>query len=210
MKDSERIVFVDYIRVIACFLVMLVHASENFYGADLSGMAGNVSMLANESNRFWVAFFDGGVARTCVPLFMVVSAFLLVPLKPGVGMGEFYKRRLLRILPPFVVFMLLYTFLPLAWGGMSWEQSLADLKMLPFNFPSMAGHLWFVYPLIGLYIIIPVVSPWLEKASAKDELTFIGLFAFSTLLPWLHRFVSSELWGECFWNGFSMLWYCSG
>lgn len=210
MKDSERIVFVDYIRVIACFLVMLVHASENFYGADLSGMAGNVSMLANESNRFWVAFFDGGVARTCVPLFMVVSAFLLVPLKPGVGMGEFYKRRLLRILPPFVVFLLLYTFLPLAWGGMSWEQSLADLKMLPFNFPSMAGHLWFVYPLIGLYIIIPVVSPWLEKASAKDELTFIGLFVFSTLLPWLHRFVSSELWGECFWNGFSMLWYCSG
>lgn len=28
--SREHVVFVDYIRVIACFLVMLVHASENF------------------------------------------------------------------------------------------------------------------------------------------------------------------------------------
>lgn len=71
--NGERIVFVDYIRVIACFLVMLVHASENFYGADSSGLAGSFSQLANEANRFWVAFYDGGVSRFCVPLFMVVS-----------------------------------------------------------------------------------------------------------------------------------------
>ena len=52
---EDRIVFVDYIRVIACFMVMLVHASENFYGADSSGLAGSWSMLANEANRFWVS-----------------------------------------------------------------------------------------------------------------------------------------------------------
>lgn len=209
-KDNQRIAFADWLRVVACFLVMLVHASENFYGADSSGMAGNMSMLANESNRFWVAFYDGGVARTCVPLFMIISAYLLVPMRPGVTMTQFYRRRFTRILPPMIIFMLLYAFLPLLWGGMTWEQSMADFRMLPFNFPSMAGHLWFMYPLISLYLIIPVVSPWLERASAKDERIFIYLFCFSTLLPWLHRFVSNELWGECFWNGFTMLWYCSG
>jgi len=36
----------------------------NRAGDDASGLAGNVSMLLNESNRFWVAFYDGGVART--------------------------------------------------------------------------------------------------------------------------------------------------
>ena len=140
-----------------------------------------MSMLANEANRFWVAFYDGFVARTCVPLFMIVSAFLLVPMKNGVTMGEFYRKRFPRILPPMLVFMVLYTFLPLLWGGMQWEQSLADLKRLPFNFPSMAGHLWFMYPLISLYLIIPVVSPWLERASAKDELIFLGIFGISTI-----------------------------
>ena len=97
----EHVAFVDYIRVIACFLVMLVHASENYYGTEnASGLASNLSQLANESNRFWVAFYDGFCGRISVPLFMIVSAFLLVPMKPGVGMGQFYRRRFLRILPP--------------------------------------------------------------------------------------------------------------
>lgn len=112
--EKKQIVFIDYIRVVACFLVMLVHASENFYAADASGLAGNVSMLANESNRFWVSFYDGALGRICVPLFMVVSAFLLVPIKEGLTMHAFYKRRFMRILPPFIVFQLLYTFIPLA------------------------------------------------------------------------------------------------
>ena len=207
---KERIPFIDYIRVVACFLVMLVHASENFYGADSSGLAANMSMLANEQNRLWVALYDGALGRISVPLFMIVSAFLLVPMPKGTTMTQFYRRRFLRILPPFFCFLLLYSLLPLAWGGMTWEQSVQDLEMLPFNFPSMGGHLWFMYPLISLYLIIPVVSPWLERATAKDELIFIGIFAFTTLTPWLHRFVSPELWGECFWNQYSAFWYCSG
>lgn len=208
--DNGRITFVDYIRVIACFMVMLVHASENFYGADSSGLAGNMSMLATESNRFWVSFWDGGVSRTAVPLFMIVSAFLLVPMKPGMSMTDFYKRRFMRILPPFIVFLLLYTFLPLLWGGMSWNQSLNDLRLLPWNFPSMGGHLWFMYPLLGLYLFIPVISPWLERATAKEERIFIGIFVFTTFIPFFHRFVNAELWGECFWNEFTLFWYFSG
>ena len=202
MKD--RIAFVDYIRVIACLLVMVVHASEQFYNM------GPVSQVVNEDNRLWVSVYDGFFGRISVPLFMIVSAFLLVPMKTGMTMSQFYHRRFLRILPPFVCFLVLYAILPATWGGFTWDDAIEQLKMVPFNFPLWGGHLWFMYPLISIYLIIPVVSPWLEKAGAKDELTFLGIFAFSTLIPWLHRFVSPELWGECFWNQYSALWYCSG
>ena len=208
--SHDRVVFVDYIRVVACFLVMLVHASENFYAADSSGLAGCVSMLVNEDNRFWVAFYDGTLGRISVPLFMIVSAFLLVPMKSGYTMTSFYKRRLMRVVPPMVVFMFAYTFLPLLWNGMTWEQSMTDLMHLPFNFPSMAGHLWFMYPLISVYLIIPVVSPWLERASARDESVFLALFFASSFTPFIHKFITPEVWGECFWNGYGMFWYVSG
>ena len=209
----QRIPFLDYLRVMACLMVMLVHASENFYGviydADATGgLAGNLSLLVNEQNRFWVSFWDGAVSRTAVPLFMITSAFLLVP--TTMTMTQFYRRRFMRILPPFVLFLVLYAVLPLLWGGATTDQALHDLSLLPFNFPMQAGHLWFMYPLISLYLIIPVVSPWLQQASARDERLFIGLFAFTTLTPWLRRFVTPELWGECFWNGFSAFWYVSG
>lgn len=205
----KRIVFLDYIRVFACFLVMVVHASENFYGAPGStDMAGPQSFLANEADRLWVAVYDG-FSRMAVPLFMIVSAFLLAPMKEGQTSWQFYRQRCLRILPPFFIFMILYSTLPMLWGQIDGETSLKDMSRIFLNFPTLAGHLWFMYPLISLYLFIPIISPWLKKATAKEELFFIGLFALSTCMPYLNRWCG-ELWGQCFWNEYHMLWYFSG
>lgn len=206
--NRERVVFVDYIRVIAPLMVMLVHSSECFYA--VSGMDGDFSRIDNAANRFWVPFYDGFLCRSCVPLFMMVSAYLLVPMKQGVTMAGFYRHRFKRILPPFVFFMFLYSLLPLLWGAMTWDDCVESLKTLPLNFVPMGGHLWFMYPLIALYLIIPVISPWLERSTAKEERLFLLFFAVSTFFPYLHTAVSDELWGECFWNEFHALWYFSG
>ena len=205
----KRIVFLDYVRVFACFLVMIVHASENFYGAAGStDMAGPQSYLPSEADRLWVAVYDG-FSRMAVPLFMIVSAFLLAPMKEGQTMWQFYRRRCIRILPPFFIFMILYSTLPMLWGQLNEETSLKDLSRIFLNFPTLAGHLWFMYPLISLYLFIPIISPWLKKATAKEERFFIGLFLLSTCIPYLNRWCG-EVWGQCFWNEYHMLWYFSG
>ena len=205
----KRIVFLDYVRVFACFLVMIVHASENFYGAAGStDMAGPQSYLPSEADRLWVAVYDG-FSRMAVPLFMIVSAFLLAPMKAGLTSWQFYRQRCIRILPPFFIFMILYSTLPLLWGQIDAETSLKDISRIFLNFPSQAGHLWFMYPLISLYLFIPVISPWLNKATAKEERFFIGLFLLSTCMPYLNR-CFGEVWGQCFWNEYHILWYFSG
>ena len=205
----KRIVFLDYVRVFACFLVMVVHASENFYGAEGStDMVGPQSYLGNETDRLWVAVYDG-FSRMAVPLFIIVSAFLLAPMKAGLTSWQFYRQRCIRILPPFFIFMILYSTLPLLWGQIDAETSLKDISRIFLNFPSQAGHLWFMYPLISLYLFIPVISPWLNKATAKEERFFIGLFLLSTCMPYLNR-CFGEVWGQCFWNEYHILWYFSG
>lgn len=205
----KRIAFLDYVRVFACFLVILVHASENYYGAvGASDMAGPESYLANEADRLWVSIYDG-FSRMAVPLFMIVSAYLLVPMKEGQSMWQFYRRRFTRILPPFIIFLVLYSTLPMLWGQIDSETSLKDLSRILLNFPTLAGHLWFMYPLISLYLFIPMISPWLSKAGAKEERFFIGLFLLSTCIPYLNRWFG-EVWGQCFWNEYHGLWYFSG
>jgi surface polysaccharide O-acyltransferase-like enzyme len=207
---KKHIVFIDYLRAVACFMVMMVHVTENFYIPDTAA-GDNMIRIADEANRFWIAFWNGGIARTCVPLFMIASAFLLVPLKPGTTMLGFYRNRFLRIGPPMLIFLVIYAVLPVFMGYFGWSEAGFFLRRIPLNFPDMAGHLWFMYPLISLYLIIPVVSPWLEKASAKDEGVFLGLFALSTFIPFIHKLTPhSYVWGECWWNNFHMLWYCSG
>ena len=165
----KRIAFLDYVRVFACLLVMVVHASENFYGAAGTGeMAGPQSFLQNEADRFWVSLYDG-FSRMSVPLFMIISAYLLVPLKEGQSMWQFYRRRFLRVGPPTILFMLLYSTLPLLWGQIDSATATRDLSRLLLNFPSLAGHLWFMYPLISLYLFIPIYPPGCAKQQPKKK-----------------------------------------
>lgn len=206
---QQRIAFLDYVRVFACFLVILVHASENFYGAEGStDMAGPQSFLHNEADRLWVSVYDG-FSRMSVPLFIIVSAFLLAPMKAGMTTWEFYRKRALRILPPFFVFMVIYSIIPVLRDQADVAITARDLSRILLNFPTLAGHLWFMYPLFGLYLFIPVISPWLNKATEKEERFFIILFLISTCMPFLNRWCG-ELWGQCFWNEYHMLWYFSG
>ena len=65
--------------------------------------------------------------------------------------------------------MILYSTLPMLWGQIDGETSMKDLSRIFLNFPTLAGHLWFMYPLISLYLFIPIISPWLRKATAKEE-----------------------------------------
>ena len=45
--DKDRIPFLDWLRVMACFMVMAIHAAENFY---LGGEAPNVTFIASRAD----------------------------------------------------------------------------------------------------------------------------------------------------------------
>ena len=191
----KRIAFLDYVRVFACFLVMLVHASENFYGAAGStDMAGPQSFLQNEADRLWVSVYDG-FSRMSVPLFMIVSAYLLAPMKKGQSCWQFYRKRFLRIMPPFIFFMVLYSTLPMLWGQIDGEQSLNDLSRIWLNFPALAGHFWFMYPLISLYLFIPVTVAGEGLGQGRTFLhrTVPGFYLYTFPQPLVWRGVGTVL-----------------
>lgn len=210
-NDADRYVWVDWMRVLACFMVMVVHSTEPFY------LGGNGSLIASGSDAWWAAFFDS-IVRCCVPLFIVASSFLQFPLHYSAG--EFFKRRAVRILVPFAIWSLFYAFY--------WGEPVSNLKDLLLNFNYAAGHLWFVYMIIGLYLIMPLLSPWAEKVGRKELGIYIGIWLFTTLIPLVRDWASSEplafaygptgiprpaqfpLWGEASWNAYGTFYYVSG
>ena len=91
MKTSlsgERIVFLDYLRVVAIFMVLVVHSIEPFY------LGGEGTLLSSYGDAMWVTFLDSAL-RCAVPLFVMTSSYLLVPVA-GDGI-TFLKRRFLRV-----------------------------------------------------------------------------------------------------------------
>ena len=92
--EKERIYFLDYLRVVACFMVMIVHASENYYlcpaaDAPVGEMVDVVSKITSADARLWVSVFDG-FCRMSVPLFMITSAYLLCPMQEGLSWRSFF------------------------------------------------------------------------------------------------------------------------
>ena len=47
----KRVVFLDWMRVIACFMVMAIHAAEPFY---LGGEAPNITYIASRWDMIWI------------------------------------------------------------------------------------------------------------------------------------------------------------
>ncbi|MBN2162711.1 MAG: acyltransferase [Pontiellaceae bacterium] len=191
--------FLDYLRVIAIAMVLIVHASEIFYIGD-DGIA------ISGTDGFWVNLLNSA-ARSCVPLFVMASGYLLLPVTQSPGV--FYTRRLSRILIPFIIWSILYATLPALWGQMQVSDVKHQLLTLTYNFNLSSGHLWFVYMLIGLYLIMPVLSPWLQTTSKRFLQAAIAIWFISTFHHVIKLIVPGML-GECYWNEFHSLYYVSG
>ena len=212
-KSENRVVWVDWLRVVACLMVIFVHATEPFY------LGGEGSQILTKVDAFWASFFDS-VVRACVPLFIVASSYLQFPLH--YSSGEFFRRRAVRVLVPFVLWSAVYAFV--------WGEPAENFKNLLFNFNYAAGHLWFVYMLIGVYLLMPLLSPWAERVSKRELQVYLAICVFTTLVPiirdWysgggenltviygvsgLPRQALTPLWGEASWNAYGTFYYLSG
>ncbi len=206
----ERVIWLDWMRVAACLMVIVVHATEPFY------LGGDGSLILTRTDAFWASFFDSFV-RACVPLFIIASSYLQFPLH--YSSEEFFRRRAVRILVPFVLWTVVYA---LVWGS-----PVQNFKDLLLNFNYAAGHLWFVYMLVGVYLLMPLLSPWAERVGRTELRIYLGLWLFTTVIPLLRDWVFGAppvvygvsglprqalfpLWGEASWNAYGVFYYLSG
>lgn len=189
----------DIIRVLACYLVIQLHTGEFYYiGANGTVLPGY--------GPFWVGILNS-LCRTAVPLFVMVSGFLLLPVREEIS--TFFKRRFTRVLIPFVLWCILYAVYFALKGQTTWLQAGINSLHIPVNFGTEVGHLWYIYMLIGLYLFIPLISPWVAIASRKSMGLYLILWAVSLCVPYIHL-VYPQVLGECFWNHTPLLYYFSG
>lgn len=206
----KREIWLDYLRVAACFMVMVIHATEPFY------LGGDGALILTSADAFWVAFFEA-VSRCCVPLFLLASSYLLFPLHYSAG--EFFRRRSVRILVPMLLWTLVYAFV--------FGDPVSNLKGLLLNFNYAAGHLWFVYMLAGVYLLMPLLSPWAEKVGKKELSVYLCIWLLTLFFPYVREWAGGippliqaadglpaaapfPLWGEASWNSFGTFYYVSG
>ena len=188
----------DLLRVIAIYMVMQIHTGEFEY----IGAGGAVLHTPGS----WAVGWTNSLLRVCVPLFVMISGFFLFPIEDE---RKFFRKRFTRLLIPFVVWCVVYAFYYYATGAATLHDTLLNIAKIPVNYGTDVGHLWFVYMLMGIYLIAPVLSPWIVSANRQSVERFLWLWGITLLLPYIHLYFP-QVWGECYWNATPTLYYFTG
>lgn len=177
---KERIIAYDYIRIVAMLMVVACHCFGDTTGASPT----LISLLSY-------------MEMPCNGLFFAVSGALLLPVNVTADKtGKFLVKRLTKVVIPTVVWSVVYL-------AISGKLNIASICSIPFT-PVGASIFWFVYVMVGLYIISPVISPWLEKADKRTLLLYLGIWCISLCYPIIRNWLPVHV------SEVSSLYYLSG
>ena len=174
-STKEILSWADLIRVVAIYLVVVVHVS-----GQLTNIWGRIPV-----DQWLIADIYGGIARVCVPLFFMISGYLLLPRSES--LDTFYLKRMPRIIVPLVAWSLIYL------GWYCGNHPNTCTPTLAWNLLLAQGsyyHLWFLYSLLSIYLILPVLRLMFRPEPDKKVLWYlIGLWLiFQPILTMAHKF----------------------
>lgn len=163
-----RIYYLDALKVIAIFAVVLIHsASTPLY------------TTTPDDALFVYANFLDSISRFCVPLFFMASGAAI--LSRDYEISEFYKKRLTKIIPVLVFWALVY----LAFRVFVKGEYIAPLDALKAFFDGhVYYHLWFLYVIVILYLLSPFMRRLVVSLSREEALMLFGVWLLvAVLLP---------------------------
>lgn len=184
----QRFDALDFIRVMATISVVVLHAAAPVlyqYGTTPGSVWATHSAI------------DSAV-RICVPLFFMVSGFLLLssPTNTSEGMLREVVRRLLRIGLPLLAWSVFYQIGNAYANGQPVTATLVGEAVLQVFRGAAVYHLWFIYELGMLYILLPVLRA--IAGSPRTGLYFTAVWLGLALISLMADLTGSAAWTRNF------------
>lgn len=176
----EKTYYIDALRVLFTFGVIYLHSASMALRADMNSLGWMVSNLV--TSLFTIA----------VPVFFMMSGALILSSPKTDDLSYTLKKRV----PHLVVPLLAWSLLRLLWSL---------LRSDPLDFSSFASalisipsapagiHLWFLYYLVPLYMIAPLIKKLLDNISEKLVLYILGIWALIALLSSVSDFLPASV-----------------
>ena len=169
-QTQNRVFYLDVLRVIACLCVIMIHAGGSFVVENIG------------SADFWVGNFLDSLSRICIPLFVMISGALML--------DEGYRYSAKKIRGHIVKMLIFFAF----WSTLYcvWYEVIQPLRhSTPISAWGIVKalvtgpyHFWFVYMIIGLYLIVPLLRLWVKKENIRYVRYFLILSAiFCLIIP---------------------------
>ena len=171
----ERLYWIDQLRVLACFAVVLLHVSGvAVVEAKFASIDWHIGNLLDSATRW------------SVPVFVLISGALLLNPARSIPPLEFYKQRITRLIIPTLGWTVLYLCLLtlLSDDGLTVQERIEALLRGRFV------HIWFLYMIFGLYLVTPFLQTYIGASTFKERnLLLVVLFIIATAASTLNAFL---------------------
>ena len=170
--SSRRVIYYDILRIAAICFVVAVHLSAQHW------------LDVDVSSRAWFAFnLYCTTGKWSVPVFVMISGALF--LRRELDIRTILKKYLLRIAIAFAFWSAAYALFVCALYGITWDEVL-------FRFFTGHYHMWFLFMIAGLYLLIPLLRPIVQSEKLMRYFLLLA-FIFTFLLPQAAFFCSFAL-----------------
>lgn len=168
LADSDRgktpVFGLNLVRALAIILVILAHSIPQ----------GALTTRENDIFNIFLLSYNS-------PLFFMISGALLLPVTGSYR--RFLGKRLVRVWIPFIVWSFVYIALSRIYQHENDWWTFFQMRWFWLRVTFLAG--WFVPAITALYLIYPVLSPWIKSASKRHLEYFLLLWLAAGTLPYI-------------------------
>lgn len=194
---KDDILWVADLRVLATIMVIALHV------AAIPVLEYKQLLADGQIYKWHIGNIFNSISRFSVPVFVMLSGALLIPQE--IGLFIFLKRRLKRIIFPFVFWSSVYTLLNL-YLKMSHQVSIDfSIVLSTYGTDLLEGasvHLWYVYMIMALYLFIPIIAAWLRKATDTELFFFLMVWSLSVLVNQFNVFSLNPYLDPTYFGGY--------
>lgn len=166
-EKRERLVWVDALRVLACFGVIALHIWAPFIG-----LYGRVP-----TSLWWLCNIVTALIAWCVPVFVLISGAILL----GQPRNDNARLFLARRMP--VVWLTIFWTVFFVLFSIFVEHELVPGRILDVLIQgSPYYHLWFLYMIVGLYLCTPILCRYVVRLPPRGRRLTAVLVCLGTCL----------------------------
>lgn len=175
---QKKVYYIEVLRALATIAVAVLHvASNNWYGYY--------------GSHAWIVFtVYAGLMKFCVPVFFMISGALFLRKEKEISIKRLYTHNIWRL----IVFLLVWSFVYqlyqlLIVDGIRDYSKVLKTAVQNIGLGNTQVHFWFVYAIIGLYVLVPVLQIFTKHAQKRQVRYALALcFVFASVLPFLQSF----------------------